>query len=262
MMAVAAPFFRQRAEEFTLALGLLTRFPLPTFEVRTPATPATAFWAYPLAGALIGLVAAATFWLSVSLGFNTIVSAILAVIAGLFASGGLHEDGLSDFWDGLGGGRTREAKLTIMRDSRVGTYGALSLFLGLGLQIAFLVNLHHYAGLFVVAAALIASESAARGAIALPLGLLGSARHEGLGGIMLGVRPSCLAIGGALAVAVAVALLSLQGVVLIFGAVLGAALITVLARGFLGGFTGDVLGAAAATARITALGALVLMVTP
>lgn len=261
MMAVAAPFFRQRAEEFTLALGLLTRFPLPTFEVRTPATPATAFWAYPLAGALIGLVAAATFWLSVSLGFNTIVSAILAVIAGLFASGGLHEDGLSDFWDGLGGGRTREAKLTIMRDSRVGTYGALSLFLGVGLQIAFLVNLHHYAGLFVVAAALIASESAARGAIALPLGLLSSAR-EGLGGIMLGVRWGCLAIGGGLAVVLAVALLSLQGVALILGAVLGAALITVLARGFLGGFTGDVLGAAAATARITALGALVLMVTP
>jgi adenosylcobinamide-GDP ribazoletransferase len=57
----------------------------------------------------------------------------MALLVGVLATGGLHEDGLADLADGFGGGRTRERKLEIMRDSRIGSYSTLALILCLGL---------------------------------------------------------------------------------------------------------------------------------
>ena len=64
------------------------------------------------------------------------IAAILAVTMQILMTGALHEDGLADVCDGFGGGRTRDEKLAIMRDSRLGTYGALGLILSLGLRIS------------------------------------------------------------------------------------------------------------------------------
>src|SRR5262249_46086880 len=153
---------RHRAEELGLAIALLSRYPLPGAMVRTNASPSTAFWAFPVVGALIGCPAAALFWLSIAAGFSSVASVLIATAATLLASGAFHEDGLTDFWDGIGGGQSREAKLTIMRDSRIGTYGALALSLTLGLQISFLVSLQYYAGTSVVMSAMIGSEALAR----------------------------------------------------------------------------------------------------
>jgi adenosylcobinamide-GDP ribazoletransferase len=257
-----ADMLRQWAEEAALAFGLLTRFPLPSFEKRTPASLASAFWAYPLAGAVIGGVGAAAFYLASSFDFSTVVCVLLATAAMILANGGFHEDGLADFWDGIGGGKTREAKLKIMRDSRIGSYGVMALMLTLGLQTAFLVNLHHYGGLGTVICGLIACEAAARGALALPLTMLPPARADGLGLSMTELKRGPLAAGVLLASALAFGLLGVAGVAVALGAALGAAVIAGLAGSFLGGFTGDVLGAAAATARMAGLGALVLTVTP
>jgi len=182
--------------------------------------------------------------------------------AALLAAGGIHEDGLGDFWDGLGGGASREAKLIIMRDSRIGTYGVLALVLTLALQAAFLVSLQHYAGVGTVVAALIAAESAARGAIVVPLFFLPPARRDGLGAAMTGLTPWHLGLTGLLAGGAAMACLGANGIALLGGAVLGAGFVTLLAWRFIGGFTGDVLGAAAATARMTALAWLALTLTP
>ncbi len=253
---------RRRFEEFGLAVGLLTRFPLPAFKASGGATIASALWAYPLAGALVGVASAAVFWLATQAGFGVLASVLLAMGAALLAAGGFHEDGLSDFWDGLGGGASREAKLIIMRDSRIGTYGVLALVLTLALQATFLVSLQHYAGTAKVIAALIAAESAARGAIIVPLVFLLPARRDGLGATMTGFAARQLGITGLLAAGVAVACLGAGGVALLGGAVLGAAFVTMLAWRFLGGFTGDVLGAASATGRMAALGGLALSVTP
>jgi len=255
-------FFRKRIEELGLAFGLLTRLPLPAFARRSNATLGTAFWAYPLAGMVIGLCAGAAFWLATAAGFSTAICALIAIVVSLLAGGGFHEDGLSDFWDGLGGGGTREAKLSIMRDSRIGTYGALALFFTLGLQTAFLINLHHYAGEITVILALIAAETAARGAIAFPLAALAPARSDGLGSLMTKMRPETFMIGLGIAAAAPIGFLGFHGGLLFAGAALGAGFITLLARHYLGGFTGDVLGASAATARMTGLSFLVLLVTP
>ena len=255
-------FLRHRAEELGLAVGLLTRYPLPAFSTRTNASINTAFWAFPIAGALIGGPAAAVFWLSVTIGLSTAASVLIATAAALLASGALHEDGLGDFWDGIGGGHSREAKLGIMRDSRIGTYGSLALFLTLGLQLSFLISLHYYSGTACTMGAIIASEAVARGAIALPVAGLKPARHDGLGASMAGSFPRVFIVGASLAILLAAILLGTLSAYLVVGALLGAGLISALAWHFLGGYTGDVLGAAVVTARMMALGALLLAVTP
>ncbi len=141
-------------------------------------------------------------------------------------------------------------------------YGVLALLLALGLQAAFLVHLQNYAGSFAVAAALIGSEAVARGAIAVPLAWLKPAREDGLGTSMTDLTPAVLASGAAIGAVIALLVVGSNAVALIVGAAVGSAFVALLARHFLGGFTGDVLGAAAATARIAALGALTLAVTP
>jgi adenosylcobinamide-GDP ribazoletransferase len=255
-------FLRRRLEELGLAAGLLTRIPLPAFKRHTRATLGTAFWAYPLVGALIGILSAIAYGLSFTAGFSATACAFLAIIASLLAGGAFHEDGLGDLWDGLGGGKTKEAKLKIMRDSRIGTYGALALLVTLGLQAEFIVNLQHYTGLVPTMAAIIAAETLARGVIALPLATLPPARKDGLGSLMTNMRRETYAAAIGISLVVAFVLLGLDSGMLILGGVIGAAFITWLARTHLGGFTGDVLGATAATARMTALGFVVLFVTP
>ncbi|MDE3177602.1 MAG: adenosylcobinamide-GDP ribazoletransferase, partial [Pseudomonadota bacterium] len=92
-------------------------------------------WATPLVGALVGAIGAAALLAARSVGFSHLMAATLAVAAEVVVTGALHEDGLADVADGFGGGRDRAAKLAILRDSRIGTYGAVALILALLLRI-------------------------------------------------------------------------------------------------------------------------------
>ncbi len=252
---------RRLLEETALAIGLLTRFPLPAFEIRSTATIASAFWAFPLAGAAVGFAGAAAFWLASALNLGAAVAAILAIAAALIATGALHEDGLADFWDGLGGGATREARLDIMWDSRIGVYGALALVAALGLQAALLLRIYEGAGLGGALPALVAAEAAARAAIALPAGLLPPARADGFGRTMTGLNPAAWIFGVLIGCALSVVWLGGAGLAVIAGVAAGAAAVTALARRYLGGYTGDVLGAAVVMARLCGLGAAAMAMT-
>ena len=123
---------RARATEVQLALMLLTR--LPAGRIDPAPTIAAAAWAFPLAGAVVGVLQALVLIAAIGLGLPMAMAAGLALAAGVLATGGLHEDGLADCADGFGGGRSPARKLEIMRDSRIGSYGALALILGLGLR--------------------------------------------------------------------------------------------------------------------------------
>jgi hypothetical protein len=103
-------------------LAFYTRFPVNAGD---PAgrSFAAAQWAAPVAGLAVALCGAAVYALASLLALPAQLAALLAVAATMLASGALHEDGLSDTLDGFGGGRTRERKLEIMRDSRIGSYG-------------------------------------------------------------------------------------------------------------------------------------------
>ena len=92
-------------------------------------------WAAPVAGAAVGLIGALVLALTTRLGLPLFLRAGLATAALVALTGALHEDGLADVADGFGGGATRAAKLEIMRDSRVGAYGAIALALALILRV-------------------------------------------------------------------------------------------------------------------------------
>src|SRR5579859_6281201 len=123
---------------------------------------ARASWAFPIAGGVVGGAGALAYAMAVEAGLPPQLGAALALTATLAITGCLHEDGLADTADGFGGGRDRERKLAIMRDSRLGTYGACALMLSVVLRWAAVTAIAHPAS---VALALVASHAAARASL-------------------------------------------------------------------------------------------------
>jgi adenosylcobinamide-GDP ribazoletransferase len=114
------------------AFRFLTRLPVPGPETRTEDLPGSVGW-FPAVGAFVGLATAGIFVLGLRL-WMAPVAAALAVAFGLLLTGGFHEDGFTDAADGLGGGWTKERVLEIMKDSRIGAYGAMALWCTLTLR--------------------------------------------------------------------------------------------------------------------------------
>ena len=237
--------------ELAGACGLLTRLPVGRWAAG--ADPARCVWAYPLAGALVGALAAAVYALGRGVGLGAPVAAVWALAALLAVTGALHEDGLADAADALGGGRTVARRLEIMRDSRIGSFGALALVLSTALRLAAVAALAPGAA----AGALIASGALGRAAMLLPLLLLRPARPDGLGTSLARVQGGTAVVGLALGAAVALLLLPERFAV---GAVLLAALAGLgaarLAGRLLGGYTGDVFGATSVVAECLVLSLL------
>lgn len=117
-------------DEIRVAIMFLTRLPVGRLDA-PPALKDTA-WAFPVAGLVPALVG----WVVFALAGGDLLGAALAVAAMMLVTGGLHFDGLADFADGVGGGRDREHVLTIMEDSRIGSYGVLALIAVALIQIA------------------------------------------------------------------------------------------------------------------------------
>ncbi len=148
---------QSEAPGFLLALQFLTRLRLP-FGVKfsSEAQAVSPRW-YALVGVVVGAVAGLLFWGASAL-FPPVVAVLVAVAGQLMLTGALHEDGFADACDGLGGVRSREKVLEIMRDSRIGTYGVLGLGLMLAGRVAVLADLPPLAVPFV----LIAGHAASR----------------------------------------------------------------------------------------------------
>ena len=216
----------------------------------------------PIAGAIIAAVGALALALAHGLGLPPLICATLAVSALVIAAGALHEDGLADVADGFGGGATRERKLEIMRDSRIGAYGAAALALALILRVAALSALLDL-GLGQAAAGLILAGAVSRAFALLPLALLSPARSDGLGAGAGRLEPGGARAAGVAALIVAAVLglgvLGLGRALLGLGAALLAALaMTAVARRQIGGQTGDVAGASQQLAEIACLCGLLI----
>lgn len=115
---------------FFSALGFFTRIPCSRWAGHGEDDLNHAARYFPLVGVLVGLAAALVYLLALRL-FPLGLAVIASMVATLWLTGAFHEDGLSDTVDGLGGGWTKERALTIMKDSRVGSYGAIALFMAL-----------------------------------------------------------------------------------------------------------------------------------
>jgi adenosylcobinamide-GDP ribazoletransferase len=243
------------------SLRFLTRLPVPTLgpdddSSRLPDLSRDA-WAFPLAGAVVGLVGGATLWLVSWIGLPALPAATVAIAAGIAATGALHEDGLADTADGLAAGGSAERRLSVMRDSRIGAAGATALALSIVLRVAALSAIVEKSPV-LAAAVLVAAEAAARAAALAPMALLAPARTDGIG--VAAGRPSrpALVVASCVAAALAVILLILFGNVaaafagLLAAAVAALVVVRTAARSF-GGSTGDVAGAAEQAAAIAFL---------
>ena len=241
---------RDLRADLACGFGLLTRLPVGWLVPRgAPFRPGRAVWTYPLAGLAVGAGAACSFWAARRLGVPPLLAAAWSVAVAVMLTGGLHEDGLADTVDGFGGG-TPERRLEIMRDSRIGSYGALSLVLSIGIRMAAISALpaeRAWAGLMLAGAL-------SRTAMLPALALLRPARTDGLGRMMGRVTPLASATALVIAVAIAVACATPAGaIVALVATLLVGLVVTAWARTQLGGQTGDVLGACCVLAECVLL---------
>ena len=163
----------RQARLFLCALQFLTRLPTPRLAGFEPDWIARASPYYPVVGWIVGGVCAGVLLLT-SRFWPGLPAAAMAVAAGILVTGGFHEDGLADTADGLGGGQTPARRLEIMKDSRIGSYGALALWAVLTLKVVVLASLAPIQGSFV--AHLILVHGGAR-AFAVPV--MASLRYVG-----------------------------------------------------------------------------------
>lgn len=224
------------------ALAFFSRLPLKVPERSFDLREIAAAW--PLAGMVLALIPCVVLLMAQALHVWGVAVPLLVIGAAILVGGGLHEDGLADVADGFGGGRTREAKLAIMRDSRLGSYGGLALVLLVTLKASTLYPLT--AEPVRAVAALIAIAGVSRALALWHWHATLPARLEGLA--WSAGRPDGLAlmVGGVFGLAAALALVLMLGAaagLALLYALAGALAFTALCRRQIGGHTGDTIGA-------------------
>ncbi|QOZ53990.1 adenosylcobinamide-GDP ribazoletransferase [Bradyrhizobium sp. CCBAU 53338] len=240
-MTPRADFLNNVVADLRIAASFVTIVPVGSSKPADNGAIARATWALPVAGLLVGLAGGASHALASRLGLAPGMAALLALATTALITGALHEDGLADTADGLGGGRTRERKLEIMRDSRIGSYGVCALILSFGLRWSALAAIGNP---WAVMLAMCAAHAAARAGLPAFMSLVPPARRDGLAAsagsppgrsvataFAIGTLALALALGPAKAL-VGLVLLSLAGLIL-----------ARLAIRQIGGQTGDILGA-------------------
>jgi adenosylcobinamide-GDP ribazoletransferase len=231
---------REWLDDVSLAVGLLTRVPMPHPVAASADGLARAQRAFPLVGALVGLVVGLVDRGLLATGIPALAAATLALGASAALTGALHEDGLADVGDGFGGGRDKASKLAIMRDSRLGTYGVIVLLVGFVARASALASLP----MMAILPALVVAHALGRAAIPMLAANLPFARDDGLG--RSAGRPDLASAITAVVLGVVIALLCLtavQALLAIIVAIVGAAALAGLAWRQIGGVTGDVFGA-------------------
>lgn len=252
-------------DDARICLIFFTRIPVSWPEDLPRERITRAFQAVPIVGLTTGLIGALVY----ALGFwafngSVHICATLAVGAQVIATGAFHEDGFADFFDGVGGGQTPSARLEIMRDSRIGTYGSAALLLAIILKI-FLIS--EIAQVWQAGLCLIISGTVARVALVQFMALVKPAAQDGISaeaGQPTKIEATTATImGGVIAGISAVLAFQLGFIMPMIGAVIGAAIgagaIALLSKKHLGGQTGDALGASAIAAELGALAGLVTL---
>ncbi|MGJ8516746.1 adenosylcobinamide-GDP ribazoletransferase [Carnimonas bestiolae] len=225
-----------------LALAFLTRIPVSLNAPSNTDLQHSRRY-FSLIGAVIGSFCV-LFYTVISIWFPAILAAPLTIALMLVITGGLHEDGLADTLDAMGGGSTPEQRLAIMKDSRIGSFGALALIASLLIKTAAVVALDQHPGLLI--GALIAAGAISRAAAVIMMTLLPYARLHDSKVVTLSDSPQATELWLNILVAVAISVVALGGWATIVSLVAIALVVWLLRRWFwrhLGGFTGDCLGA-------------------
>ncbi len=153
---------REHWQALWTAVGYFTRIPVPASVGFSQAGLNRAARYFPLIGWLVGAVAAAVYWLVSHTVAAPGVAVAMSMVATLLLTGAFHEDGLADCADGFGGGYTREDRLRIMHDSRIGAFGAIAVCMVLLLKWQLLTAMAPHGT--AVLAATVAAHAASRAA--------------------------------------------------------------------------------------------------
>ena len=238
------------------AFFLLSRIPVPWHRFRDDEPPniISSLWAFPLVGLVIGAAGGGVLAAGQAIALPPFAIAILGLATIIFLSGAMHEDGLADMADGFGGGRDTEAKIRIMHDSRIGSYGVMALILASLARVGLLMAaaLHATGVTLVLLLALV--YAAARFLPVLQLSIIPVSPHARLAsltdnggvwravtGLIVWAVPLIIAFGWQVAIS-AVALSCLLAVI-----------IARMALRRVAGLTGDVMGATILLGEITIL---------
>jgi len=254
--------WREVGIDIAQALRFYSRLPVPAlpWEDNPHALPdfSRLTRVVPLAGLVLGLLPALVLTGALRLDLGPWLAAILAVGIMTLTTGAFHEDGLADTADSCGG-VTRERRLEIMRDSRIGSFGAAALFLALALRITTLATLILRTDAIATAAAILVTASLSRTAGLIPLVFLPPARLDGASYAVGQPSREGLWFATGLAIAAALALSALGGLpvsglflMIAFSALCGYAM-TLFSRRHIQGQTGDIAGATQQLAEIAAL---------
>lgn len=246
------------------ALGFLSRFPVPAHFFSKATEPLSASVSmFPVAGVLIAIPATAVLLISGLMGIPEFLCATLTIASLVILTGGLHEDGLADIADGFFGANDPVRRLEIMKDSAIGTYGALALGLSVLLRIGCIVALLQSAGFLWTIVSILGVAAASRAAVVWLWSAMPSARAGGLSdssGSPSRADATTAVTVGAVVAAVAV----LPGIGL-FGFLCAGLLAGFTVAGFqklcenkIGGQTGDTLGAVQQLTEISLLLGLVI----
>jgi adenosylcobinamide-GDP ribazoletransferase len=246
--------------ELVHAAKFLTRLPIPLARTIDPPPLHQTMRMFSIVGAGIGLFIAAVLWAGRYVQLPPMLAALLAVAAGMLITGALHEDGLSDTADGLGGGKTRERRLEIMRDSRIGAYGALALIIAVGVRVACYSALMQLPAI-AMATVIMAAQSFSRALMVDMMWATRPARADGLSAYA--GQPTRMVAMFAIIIGLVLTLLAgrntnfencIFALALGLGAVAGVRWIAIR---LVGGQTGDICGAAQVACEIMMLSAFV-----
>lgn len=246
---------------FLEAIRFLTVLPVPLSQSPPetagdrPSPMARSIIYFPLVGGLLGAALALIDW-----GLHRLVpiqvAAALVLVAWMGLTRGLHLDGLADTADGLLGGWDREQRLAIMRDSRLGTFGALALFAALLLKFSLLGHLP----LSWRARVLVVAPVLARWAMVQAITCYPPARQEGLGHFFRRhVKASDLILPSVVALALSLVCCGLWGLVILAGVLLMGLLFNGGVTRSVGGLTGDSYGALCEVEEVCALALVVVL---
>jgi adenosylcobinamide-GDP ribazoletransferase len=256
---------RNYACDVLRALAFLSRIPVPqsVFDGDDGNLGRVA-GTFPIAGLLIALPASLALLVLLAVHADPLMAALIALAVQTLTSGALHEDGLSDTADGLGGGRDRERALAIMKDSRIGTYGAIALILSFGLRAAALAAIAREVAPLPATLTMLAAAVVSRAALVWHWSVLPAAKPDGVaasagqpGNLE---RRAALVTGTLIA---AVLLLPAAGLKALIGSLLVAGLcalsFSVHVRRRLSGHTGDTIGATQQICEIATFCSLALL---
>jgi len=239
--------------ELRLAISFLTILPIIDQRPASEDTVAASFAWFPIVGFLLGVALCAEDWILAHV-FAQVIRSVLIVISLTVITGAVHLDGLADTADALGAGRDRDRALDILRDSRVGTFGASAIFFDLTLKILALSTL---AGTRRYAALIIAPTLARFAMVMVGIGIP-YLRESGAGTAFLnsqsmGWRRRVAVIFLIIDCAILLSPFRTVGALAVSFALLIAFLMHLFYKRWLGGVTGDLIGACGEVIEIAVL---------